>query len=131
MNQQLRMDADQIISASLKAVLPDEAVQRALKDYTPRGGKTLLVAVGKAAWQMANAAASTLDRIDGGVLITKYKHVKGEIPQVECFEAGHPVPDENSFLATVHALELFAGWKRTIRYYSCFPEGEAHCLRRR
>ena len=109
MNQQLRMDADQIISASLKAVLPDEAVQRALKDYTPRGGKTLLVAVGKAAWQMANAAASTLDRIDGGVLITKYKHVKGEIPQVECFEAGHPVPDENSFLATVHALELVRG----------------------
>mgnify|MGYP007025244237 CR=1 FL=1 len=30
MNQPLRNDADKIISASLKAVLPDSAVQRAL-----------------------------------------------------------------------------------------------------
>ena len=29
MSQMLRKDADRIISASLKAVLPDEAVQRA------------------------------------------------------------------------------------------------------
>ena len=52
MSQMLRKDADRIISASLKAVLPDEAVQRALRAYQPRGGRTLLVAAGKAAWQM-------------------------------------------------------------------------------
>ena len=49
MSQMLRKDADRIISASLKAVLPDEAVQRALRAYQPRGGRTLLVAAGKAA----------------------------------------------------------------------------------
>lgn len=43
MSQMLRKDADRIISASLKAVLPDEAVQRALRAYQPRGGRTLLV----------------------------------------------------------------------------------------
>ena len=30
----------------------------------------------------------------------------GEIPGVACYEAGHPVPDENSFIAASKALEL-------------------------
>ena len=41
-----------------------------------------------------------------GVVVTKYGHVKGEIPRTKCFEAGHPVPDENSYLATRATLEL-------------------------
>ena len=109
MNQTLRKDADQIISASLKAVLPDEAVRRALKDFHPAGGRTLLVSAGKAAWQMAKAAVDALGHVDGGVVVTKYGHVKGEIPGVRCFEAGHPVPDENSFSATGEALKLVEG----------------------
>ena len=67
MNLALRRDADAIISASLAAVLPDAAVQRALRDYRPGAGRTLLVAVGKAAWQMAKAALDTLGRVDDGV----------------------------------------------------------------
>ena len=39
-------------------------------------------------------------------MVTKYDHVKGEIPGIVCCEAGHPVPDENSFNATKKALEL-------------------------
>lgn len=108
MNTQLREDAGKIIQASLKAVLPDEAVQRALKLYKPQGGKTLLVAAGKAAWQMAKAAVDTLGGVDGGVVVTKYGHVKGDIPGVACYEAGHPVPDGNSFAATQKALDLVA-----------------------
>ena len=109
MNKSIRKDAEQIISASLKAVLPDEAVQRALKMYQPGAGKTLLVAAGKAAWQMAKAAVDSLGHVDGGVVVTKYDHVKGEIPGVACYEAGHPVPDENSFSATQKALDLVSG----------------------
>ena len=109
MDKTLRQDANEIISASLKAVLPDEAVRRALADFHPGSGRTLLVAVGKAAWQMAKAAVDTLGGVDGGVVVTKYGHVKGEIPGVACYEAGHPVPDENSFSATAKALELVSG----------------------
>ncbi|MDO5785840.1 MAG: glycerate kinase [Eubacteriales bacterium] len=109
MNQKLRSDADRIVSAIIHAVLPDEAVQRALMGYQPRGGKTLLVAAGKAAWQMAQAAVKVLGTVDGGVVVTKYGHVKGDIPGVDCYEAGHPVPDENSFAATQKALELVSG----------------------
>ena len=109
MNSALRRDADGIIQASLAAVQPDAAVQRTLQGYRSAGGKTLLVAVGKAAWQMAKAALDTLGEVDDGIVITKYDHVRGELPGVLCMEAGHPVPDENSFAATEKALALVSG----------------------
>ena len=104
MDVSLRKDADAIISASLRAVLPDKAVRRALQTFQPRGGRVVLVAAGKAAWQMARAAVETLGRVDSGVVITKYGHVKGALPGVTCCEAGHPVPDANGFAATEQAL---------------------------
>lgn len=105
----LREDADKIIKSSIAAVLPDEAVAKALKGKEFAAGKIYMVAAGKAAWQMAHAAAQILgQRLDKGVVVTKYDHVKGEIPKTECYEAGHPVPDENSFRATQAALDLVA-----------------------
>ena len=109
MDQTLRTDAEAIVRDAIAAVLPDEAVRRALADLTPGPGRLLLVAAGKAAWQMARAALDALPRVDGGVVVTKYDHVKGALPGVACYEAGHPVPDENSFAATRAALELTAG----------------------
>ena len=109
MNLTLRKDADAIIAASLKAVLPDEAVRRALQSFQPKSGRVLLAATGKAAWQMAHAAVEALGSVDGGVVVTKYGHVKGEIPGVDCYEAGHPVPDDNNFAATEKVLELVQG----------------------
>ena len=98
--------ADQIVKESIRRVLPDEAVKRALKGFAPPEGKLILVSAGKAAWQMAAAAVQVLPRIDSGMVITKYGHVKGKLPGILCKEAGHPVPDENGFLATQEALEL-------------------------
>ncbi len=109
MNLTLRHDADAIVRASIQAVLPDEAIRRALAEFRPGPGRTLLVAAGKAAWQMAKAAVDTLGQVDGGVVVTKYDHVKGAIPGVDCYEAGHPVPDNGSFFATARALELVQG----------------------
>ena len=107
-----RQDADAIIRAAIAAVLPDEAVRRALKGrHFP--GRVLLVAAGKAAWQMARAAVEALGPVDAGVVVTKYGHVQGQLPGVACYEAGHPVPDENSFRATQAALDLVAGAKET------------------
>lgn len=105
----LRSDAQTIITASIQAVQPDAAVRRALqgRDFS---GRVVLAAAGKAAWQMAKAAYDCLgDRIDAGVVVTKYDHVLGQIPGCTCYEAGHPVPDENSFLGTQAALDLVSG----------------------
>ena len=108
MNQLLRTQADAIVAGSIHAVLPDEAVRRALQSFAP-AGRVFLVAAGKAAWQMAHAAVQTIGRPDGGVVITKYGHVKGDIPGVTCYEAGHPVPDAAGFAATAKALALVQG----------------------
>ncbi|MCD8329415.1 MAG: glycerate kinase [Lachnospiraceae bacterium] len=106
MNEEMRKDADDIISSSIQAVLPDAAVARALKCFRPGSGRVVLVSVGKAGWQMAAAALHTLKKVDGGIVITKYEHVRESLPGISCFEAGHPVPDENSFAATARALYL-------------------------
>ena len=106
MNQTLKSHADIIIREAIAAVQPDAAVQRALagKEFP---GRVLLVSAGKAAWQMAKAASDFLgDRIEAGVVVTKYDHVMGPIANFDCYEAGHPVPDENSFRGTQAALKL-------------------------
>lgn len=106
MDKSLRAHADEIVRSTIHAVLPDEAVKRALSGKS-FPGRVVLVSAGKAAWQMAKAAHDCLgDRIDSGIVVTKYGHVKGEIPNIECCEAGHPVPDENSFASTQKALDL-------------------------
>ena len=105
LEKRLRADAETILRASIGAVKPDSAVRRALEGaHFP--GRVFLVAVGKAAWQMASIARETLPALAGGVVVTKYGHVKGEIADVACYEGGHPVPDENSLRGTAAALAL-------------------------
>ena len=111
MDQILRSHADAIVSASIRAVQPDAAVRRAL-EYQQFSGRVVLVSAGKAAWQMAKAAYDVMgSRIDSGVVVTKYDHVMGPIGNFICCEAGHPVPDENSFVGTQKALDLVADLK--------------------
>ncbi len=105
----MRKDAQTIIQTAIAAVLPDEAVRRALEGVA-FPGRVILVAVGKAAWQMAKAAQGVLgSAIDAGVVVTKYGHVQGKLAGIACCEAGHPVPDENSFCATQAVLDVTAG----------------------
>lgn len=108
MNPILRAHAQAIVRQSIQAVLPDEAVRRALRNRR-FPGRVFLVAAGKAAWQMARAAVECIDGIAGGVVITKYGHVQGAIPGCVCYEGGHPVPDEKGFQGTGAALELVKG----------------------
>lgn len=109
MDAQLRSHADQVIHRAIRAVLPDAAVRRALEGKT-FSGRVVLVAAGKAAWQMAKTAWDCLDgQIDEGIVITKYGHIMGPIGGLLCAEAGHPVPDEKGFAATKRALELVSG----------------------
>ena len=106
----MRTDAQQIISAAIQAALPDTAVKKALADHSFGPGRVLLVSAGKAAWQMAACASKLLgDRIEAGVVCTKYDHSKGPIANFQIFEGGHPVPDKNSFLGTQAAIDLVSG----------------------
>lgn len=102
----MRKDADFIIERAIASAMPDEAVRKALLNVRlPE--KVYLVAIGKAAAQMAKAAYAQLgDRIVQGVAITKYDHSDGDIGPIKVYEAGHPVLDENSIKATDAVLDM-------------------------
>ena len=105
MVESLRKDADIIIKKAIESSLPDSAVKKALEKFPTVKGKIVLISVGKAGWQMASAAYNELgDKIDSGVVVTKYGHDKGPIGNIKIVEAGHPVPDENSYRGTEEAI---------------------------
>ncbi len=108
MNEILYRDARQIMAGAIRQVLPDIAVGQALsgREYS---GKVYLAAIGKAAWQMAKAAADCLPVSPAaGIVLTKYGHVKHMLPGIVCLEGGHPVPDENSLKGTEAVLNMTA-----------------------
>lgn len=109
----MREDAEKIYTGAITASLPDSAVREALRSFSPPSGRLILVAIGKAAWQMAHTATEYLSGIgvalDAGAVITKYGHLKGEIPGVEMYEAGHPIPDEMGVFATERVLSITKG----------------------
>ena len=106
MNQNLRFDAEKAIDTAINAVLPEKAVARALADKS-FPARVFLVAVGKAAYRMAAAALDVLPvPVADGVVISKYGHLGEPLPGLRFFEAGHPVPDDNSVIAAEAALKL-------------------------
>ncbi len=113
MNSLLRKDAEEIVRSAVSAVMPEEAVRRALagKRFS---GRVFLIAVGKAAPRMAKAALDVLEcPVTDGLVISKYGHFTEKIEGLRCIEAGHPVPDENSIKAAEAAMELTEGLLET------------------
>ncbi|TYB88910.1 MAG: glycerate kinase [Kosmotoga sp.] len=103
--KELRKTALYIFNESIKKVLPDRAVKEKLLELD-FNENIFLVAVGKASWRMAKSAVEVLgDKVTKGVVITKYGHSEGQIKNIDIYEAGHPVPDENTIKATKHMLK--------------------------
>ena len=114
-------EALEITERAIKRVMPDQAVKKALEEMNFKklsgdadNGKVVIIAIGKAAWQMAKAAKNWLESAEDdattnshkALVITKYGHVKGPIDGTLCIEAGHPTPDINSFVGTQKAIEM-------------------------
>lgn len=114
-------EALEITERAIKRVIPDQAVKKALEEMNFKklrgdadNGKVVIIAIGKAAWQMAKAAKNWLESAEDdattnshkALVITKYGHVKGPIDGTLCIEAGHPTPDINSFVGTQKAIEM-------------------------
>ena len=77
-------------------------MKQALKNREPVKENFYLVAVGKATLADGKCSRKNLlnGQIEKGIVITKYGHIQGDIPRIECFEAGHPVPDTNTLRPT-------------------------------
>lgn len=101
----MRNDALKIIDAALKASSPYKNVTDALmqREYSDN---ITLISAGKAACTMAQSAYDVLgNKIKKGYVITKYFH-SIPLPDVfDVFEAGHPLPDENSVKYTKTVID--------------------------
>lgn len=105
MDQSLFLMSKNIIDYCIGEVLPDKAVKKALK-RVKLSGRVVLVAIGKAAYRMASVAKETLkNKIDDGVVVTKYGYSESPIDGIEIIEAGHPILDENSLLGAERAID--------------------------
>jgi hydroxypyruvate reductase len=101
----------QVIQQVIHDLNPQDRVKQALQKRTFTKNLHLL-AIGKAAWDMAHAAYEVLgDRVNKALVITKHGHSKGKIGHFQIMEAGHPIPDKTSIKAGHLAIELFSGLK--------------------
>jgi len=100
----LRDQARMMFVAGVAAADPYLAVAKALdaKPMLP-ARKTLILAVGKAAMRMAEAA---VERVSGDVeviVITNYENAQ-DIDFAQVYAAGHPVPDKAGAFAAQHVI---------------------------
>ena len=112
-NISLSQTSQTILSQTLSRIQPDKALEDALSSIQlPKS--FYLVAIGKASWALAHKASELFgNRIQKGIVITKYNHSKGDIPNMDIYEAGHPVLDQNGIKATEAVLDLVKHLKET------------------
>jgi glycerate 2-kinase len=124
----MRNDALKIFSAAVRAVQPQFLLPRYMRWHNNQLqlgellfdqqhiNKLFIIGAGKASAGMAREAEMVLgNRIDAGVIVTKYEHAF-KLKTIQCIEAGHPVPDENSLLAGRETIRLLknAGEKDVV-----------------
>jgi len=101
----LKNIAESIVKETIKEILPENLVKSKLKELNINE-EVYVLSIGKAAWRMAKAASEVL-KIKKGIVITKYGHSLGNIDGFDIFEAGHPIPDDNSLKATEFVIKNF------------------------
>src|SRR5215212_2282002 len=104
-----------ILSASLAAADPEEAVRRFLRlegnavvagDGRLEAERVFVIAAGKAAGAMARAAEELFgERLAGGLIVTKHGNVASS-GKLDVLFAAHPEPDEKGVEAARRAEEL-------------------------
>jgi hydroxypyruvate reductase len=119
----MRNDALKIFTAGVRAVQPQYLLRgymRWQQDQLQLGeqvfekhdiDKVFVIGAGKASAAMARETEILLgNRIDGGIIVTKYEHAF-PLKTIRCIEAAHPVPDDNSVLAGREIIRLLKNAK--------------------
>jgi glycerate 2-kinase len=114
-----RQAALDIFHAALDAADPRAAIHRAVRRKAetlmvesrqydlPHARRIFVVGFGKASAAMAQAVEGMCgDRIEGGCVIVKYGYANPRPARIKIFEAGHPLPDENSLTGTKQVLSI-------------------------
>lgn len=103
------IDRSQMISlfqSGVAAADPGQAVRNALVRHPVSAeGKLIVLAIGKAARAMMQAALDVLPPPDGALVVTNYENA-APLPGVRVMAAGHPVPDENGLRAGLEVQKM-------------------------
>jgi glycerate 2-kinase len=115
LNVPVKEDLREILSASLAAADPEEAVRRFVRiegnavvagDRRFEAERVFVLAAGKAAGAMARAAEELFgERVAGGLIVTKHGH-EASSEKLEIIFSAHPEPDEKGVEAARRAEEL-------------------------
>lgn len=99
--------------AGVAAADPHAAVLRALSDgaFMVPEGRIFVLAIGKAAGAMMQAALGVLPKPHAALVVTNYENA-GQVTGARVLAAGHPVPDENGLQAGLAVQKMLA---RTTR----------------
>jgi len=113
-----RSIADRIFRSGVSRVIPENLIQDELKPEKEilfigsvqinldSINKLYIIGAGKASAQMASGIERMLGkRIDSGHIVVKYGH-SCSLDKIKITEAGHPVPDNNSYAATKEILSI-------------------------
>lgn len=97
-----------LFKVGVGAADPHAAVQAHFRMHPlAPASRVFLLAFGKAACAMADAALPFLPDKTHALVVTNYENA-ATMPGVELIAAGHPVPDENGLRAGIRAEELLA-----------------------
>jgi len=103
----LKTKAFRAYEAAVERANPFTAVQFCIKKNgipkPEKGGKTLIIGVGKASPAMINGLRPSIDGPNNCICIT-HKENEEHVDDCEMFKAGHPVPDDTGALASKRVI---------------------------
>jgi len=101
--KKLKTKAFKAYEAAVERANPFTAVQLCIKKNgvpkPKKGGKTLIIGIGKAAPAMINGLTPSINGPSNCICIT-HKENQEDVDDCEMFKAGHPVPDDTGALAS-------------------------------
>ena len=109
----LRSELIRLFMAGVAAADPERAVAEALAARPvelPKNGTLILIAIGKAAHGMMQAARDSLPdgARTGCIVVTNYENHR-DVAGVAAYAAGHPVPDGRGVIAALAVEKLLRG----------------------
>ena len=103
----LRTTARLLFDAAVKAADPAVAVRRGFAENPPAAaqGRTILIAIGKAAPAMLREALDHVPNPDIALAVTHHENTS-DVPGAKIMRAGHPVPDAAGAAAADRVIQI-------------------------
>jgi hydroxypyruvate reductase len=127
---ELRTKARLLFDAAVLAADPAKAVRRGLDQSPPpekRDGRTLIVAVGKAAPAMLSEALKSIPEPHAAIAVTHHENT-AQLAGAEIWHAGHPVPDDAGERAARRVMDILGDATENDRIIALISGGGSALL---